>query len=169
MAIVSSGTNRNDTNQHNLCDHCTWTLFYRRHNSLFRYYPYLLDLSCHVRLELNFSIQRKYIFNICKFTYIQYVKFFFQHKSTSPNYFQRLWWWPVFVYFENVKPYSNLSSSSSSTSPLLSSSSGGSNNPFINAKNDETVVSVHVQRKFEWPLPWPKRFIRRKHRNESMA
>ncbi|KAJ6225817.1 hypothetical protein RDWZM_004362 [Blomia tropicalis] len=59
MAIVSSGTNRNDTNQHNLCDHCTWTLFYRRHNSLFRYYPYLLDLSCHVRLELNFSIQHR--------------------------------------------------------------------------------------------------------------
>lgn len=63
---------------------------------------------------------------------------------SSTNYFNRLWWWPVFVYFENVK-YSAV--------------------PY-NAKNEETS---QVQRIFEWPLPWPKRLVRRKYRNQFMA
>lgn len=61
-------------------------------------------------------------------------------KSPS-NYFTRLWWWPVFLYFENIKY----------------------NNTTYTAKNDEVY---QVQRHFEWPLPWPRGLGRRKNRTQ---
>ncbi|XP_075678092.1 uncharacterized protein LOC113794756 [Dermatophagoides pteronyssinus] len=82
-------------------------------------------------------------------------------KSTS-NHLNRVWWWPIFVYLENIRVIPNHHSQQ-----LSNHYSHSKHHHHHHLKNDDYYRVNQVQRIFEWPLPWPKRFAHRKHHHRS--
>nr|XP_046920698.1 phosphatidylcholine:ceramide cholinephosphotransferase 1-like [Dermatophagoides farinae] len=76
--------------------------------------------------------------------------------KSSSNHLNRVWWWPIFVYLENIRVIPNHHSQS-----LPNHYNHSKHHHHM--KNDDHHRVNQVQRIFEWPLPWPKRFARRKH------
>ncbi|UXI17733.1 translation initiation factor eIF-2B subunit delta-like [Sarcoptes scabiei] len=87
--------------------------------------------------------------------------------KTPYNHLNRVWWWSVFVYVENINLIPNKSPNSSFIGNSGHYTSHGDENDHHGKCEDPSRCrhnhhhlhhSQYVQRVFEWPLPWPKKF-----------